>query len=179
MKKLLLLSLFVCAFCSAVTAQTYYYKLTEKVDPQTGVRTSYYGQIYVTFTQEGRYCYESDKGGRSLSNGSPREMTVTAGPQMTLEYNTSLTCSCDYTFKYIGEKNNMYQYRCEYKMIKSPVVHFPYGYNRPVTSNTYYNYVNFSTDFKRINIQKDSGGTIIVGERATPPGQASAPTQMW
>lgn len=174
MKKLLICILFICAFGNVADAQTYYYKLTEKVDPQTGVRESYYRQIYVTFTQEFRYCYESDKNGRSLDAYSPREMTIQDG--MGLPFGNSFQRQkCDYTFQYIGKNNNMFQYRCKYEII----VTTGFGIYSSVKSDTYYHYVNFSTDFKRINIQKDSGGSIIVGELATPPGQASAPTQMW
>lgn len=163
MKKIFLSLIVLFSGCNMVEAQTYYYKFTHEVNPKTGVKKTYYGNIYVTFTNNQNICYESDKNGNQLSQFDYSKKMSPAIYVMPMA-----NLSCDHIYKYFSSKNGMYVY----------ALYYSYWSTFPVqkVSEGYY-YACFSTDFNKINI--DTGVSIIVGERATPPGQASAPTHMY
>ncbi|MCM1332159.1 MAG: hypothetical protein NC248_06075 [Bacteroides sp.] len=49
-----------------ISAQTYCYKQVSTVNPKTEVRSKGTGNImYITFTKNGSYCYESDRNGNA------------------------------------------------------------------------------------------------------------------
>lgn len=164
MKKLFLLVVVFIVACCELHAQTYYYKLTSQVNPNTGVKSSYYGDMYVTFTRSKSICYESDKDGNAFNRFYlSRKMSPSATMVMPMA-----NLSCDHVYKYAECRNGMYIYS----------MYYSYWSIFPVQKvNEGYYYVYFSADFNRVNI--NTGWTVYVGERETPPGQASAPTQMW
>lgn len=161
MKRIALCLLALLGCITFADAQTYYYKLTSKVDKETEVRNSYYGEVYVTFTNGKNICYESNKDGNSLNEFAQRQMSFSG---YGFPYNTS----CDHIFKYSSRKDNMRIYSCKFTLWSA------YPYSRR-DGGTYF--VCFSDDFKRINIQK--GGSIIVGEQTDFPGTAKGPSKMW
>jgi len=165
MKKIILSLIILFACNSIAEAQTYYYKLKNKIYSKTGVKESYYGGGYITFTNNMNVCYESDKNGNMLSQFDYSRKIIYLQPVSMIP---AANLSCDYICKYFSNENDMYVYTLYYSYWSI----FPAQKIR----EGYY-YVCFSTDFDKINI--DTGDYVIVGERATPPGQASAPTQMY
>ena len=167
MKKLFICILFICALWNRSTAQTYYYKLASKVNTETGVKSTYSADIYITFTNNKTYLYESDKNGNEIASyGNMQRLLSYSGPNMFLQ-----NVVCSHVFQFQKNQNGMNLYSCYY-YIQSP----PSLFGSTVLSDGYH-YVGLSEDFKRINIFK--GKEVIVGERATPPGQASQPSEMW
>lgn len=164
MKKLVFLfTVFIMAVCD-IQAQTYYYKLISKVNLKTGVKSSYYGEMYVTFTRNKSICYESDKDGNAFNQFYvSRKMS----PSVTMIMPMA-SLSCDHVYRYTECSNGMYVYSMYYSYWSA----FP----AQKVSEGYY-YACFSADYNRVNI--NTGWAVYVGERATPPGQASAPTHMW
>lgn len=70
MKRVLLFFLVVCAY-SSVVAQTYCYKITMCVEKETGIkRKGYDNYHFITFINNKRNCYFSDKDGNTTTNSS-------------------------------------------------------------------------------------------------------------
>lgn len=189
MKKIFLSLIVLFAGCNMVDAQTYYYKIISKVNPDTGVKSSYSNSMYITFTNNKNVCYESDKSGNIKPNrmaefgkdGATGRMGYVShtvygffGPITSAPSPAAIYRKCDGVFRYSRYINNMYEYKCYY-----------YDYYFPLDqdkSGDGYLYIYFSKDYQRINVKSQNQydkGVIYVGERATPPGQASAPTHMY
>lgn len=189
MKKLVLFLIVLFACNGVAEAQTYYYKLTSKVNPDTGVKKSYSDNMYITFTNNKNVCYESDKEGNKKydkhaelgTNGATGRFGYVSntiygpfGPIVSQPCPAAIFRKCDGVFHYSRSINGMYEYKCYY------YDYYCNGNNDKVEDG--YLYIYYSTDYQRINMKSQNQydkGDIIVGKRATAPGQASAPTQMY
>ncbi len=161
--------------CNLTIGQTFCYKHLYNVDKKTGVKMESRQKdlCYFTFNSNKSFCYLSDENGIKKN---PSQMP----------FSTSRTKGAN-EYKYIGKENNMYIFKATVETL---------GFN-PMAVNgqqllfTQYQYLYFSTDYKRLNTWDDKpfgpffydfGGeysTVFVYEQTTPPGQLSSPTQMW
>lgn len=181
MKKIFLSLIVLFAGCNMVDAQTYYYKIISKVNPETGVKSSCSDNMYITFTSNKNVCYKSDQSGNKTSGGyDKRKEFGTSGLNYLGNYvgASEYGCfrECDGVFHYSRSINSMYEYKCYYYDY-----HLIWGGGR-VKDEEGYLYIYFSTDYQRLNFRSQESndkGEIYVGERSTRPGQASAPTHMY
>lgn len=155
MKKLLLtLSALLLISCAGSFAQTYTYKYLFTVNSETGVKSKSYGdsyRVYVTFTKNKSFCYESDQNGVKKSDLISRgegynEFHYVSGANGILSYKSTET----YYTIYFGKK-------------------IPVG--QPIIT-----YMNFSTDYERLNWIV--GRFVNVYERVDNK-QPDTPTTLW
>lgn len=162
---LLILCLFVAA--NTVSAQTYYYKFLYAVNPETGEKTKEYGDVYVTFSNNKKTCYESDENGYAKRDTEYNHLRPS-------RYSAAMAeCSSDGIFRYFSNSNDVITYRLEY------TVYFGmYNIFTTRVSEKHYRYLNFSKDLSRLNIVY--GDTkIVVAERTYKPGEEPIPNQLF
>ncbi len=156
----LMLALF---FATNAMGQTYYYKITYKTDKETGVKSSYTKNIYVTFTDSKRYCYQSDINGSQMGS---YDSNLLLGRPHTSDI---FIYSCDNVFKFTDTQNDIHRYACDWSCSSLIMPN--------ISGSSGSDYVTFSSDFKKINIHKS--GIVYVGQRSTPQGQESSPTELY
>ncbi|MBQ5844092.1 MAG: hypothetical protein IIW52_04470 [Alistipes sp.] len=142
-------------------AQTYCYKYLYTVNSDTGEKSMgglKAHNIYITFTNNKNYCYESDK------NGIKKEWQDPV-------YISGIFKEGANQFYYTSSNNGMFTYRCVMKTCQ----HTFNGKN--VISETIF-FKTFSRDYKRLNSKNKDYPNVRVYERVEN-NQNDMPTQMW
>lgn len=160
MKKAVLLFVLCLSFATTVKAQTWWYKYLYTVDKQTGMKKNPgngSGGMYITFTNEKRHCYQSNKDGTLWK--PENNLYASAYDDQVSVYN------------FVGTQNNMHVYR--QTSIRMTYMGNVGGWG------TY----TFSTDFSRLNynttITSSFANEVRVYERSSPEERRIAPDQLY
>ena len=150
MKKLLMVSALFLVGALSVSAQTYRYRQTTKVDPD-GVKCKGLDLIeYFTFS--GNLCYESDKDGNLRKSIAGEDNSI-------------------YKYKYVGTSNGIKTYEQITKVLGKGI----WGETLSIGG---YSILYVSSDNKRINKKDKKSGWIDVYENEEPQRE-QAPTQLY
>lgn len=146
MKKILFVML--CAILVHYAfAQTYTYRLTKVVNSDTGeLLEKINGDkelIYITFTNSKRTCYETDAYGNRINrdNEQPNQNNLL----------NMCTEGSNYYHKY-SNANGIITFKCTYKMYSYKRTHEFVPQYQKVLSGEHDDYLYFSTDYKKLNI---------------------------
>lgn len=150
MKKLFMFSALLLVGVMSVSAQTYRYRQTTKVDPD-GVKSKGLDLI-VYFTFSGNLCYESDKDGNLRKSIAGEDNSI-------------------YKYKYVGTSNGIKTYEQITKVLGKGI----WGETLSIGG---YSILYVSSDNKRINKKDKRSGWIDVYENEEPQRE-QAPTHLY
>lgn len=154
MKRIVLL-LIAFVVCLALSAQTYCYQQTQRVEKDTGVKTKGSDKYcYITFINNKACCYFSDKDGTTTEE--PAGYTSMFGVSTGQRYEGK-----NY-YRYQGKENGLYAYKAEttyYSMIPANYYMGERGGYYPMYTKRSYLY--FNSSFDRINAWDDPKTYVV------------------
>ncbi len=152
MRKLLMISAMLLMGALSVSAQTYCYRFTTKVD-KDGMKQK--GSGYTDyFTFSGNICYESDKDGnlrKSMGMGDNTEIAK---------------------YEYVGTSNGIRTYKQVTKILGKGI----FGETLSIGG---YKVLYVSSDYRRINMKWLKDDVIWVYEYESPQKEEQTPTQLY